>query len=132
MMLRADLQGPGGAMQGVKFLTRIAVIDSQRITALKFVRQIVDPIGRSEVYFGLVIRGLRRQFLQMIAQLLIGNWLIDECERVAVKRDKFFQPYTLCRGAKAPPPFRDDQVHRHGIEELVREMQSGKWIERID
>src|SRR5437868_14698689 len=131
-MLRADLQCPRGSMRSKKFVTRIAVINREHVTAIEFARYVVDPIECREVNFGLVIRRAHGQFLQMIAQRSFRNRLIDEYEHVAIQRDKFFQPCAFRRGAELPPTFRDDQVRWHGIEKLVGKMNSYKWLKHID
>ncbi len=131
-MLRADLQCPRRSMRCEKFVTGMAVINREHVPTIEFARYVVDPVECREVYFGLVTSGPRRRFLQMIAQRLIGNRLINEYEYVAVQRNKFFQPCAFRLGAKAPPTLRDDQVHRHGVEKLVGKMNSDKWLNRID
>jgi hypothetical protein len=115
-MLRTDLQGSLGSMRCKKFVTVMAVINREHVTAIEFARCVVDPVGCREVYFGLVTGGPHGQFPQMLAQLLIGNRLVEECESVAVESNKFFQPCAFRLGAKPPPTLQDDQVHRHGVE----------------
>src|SRR5260370_185926 len=96
-MLRADLQCPRRSMRCEKFVTGMAVINREHVTTIEFARYVVDPVECCEVYFGLVILGAHGQFLQMIAQRLIRNRLIDKSEHVPVKVYKFFEP---CAGLR--------------------------------
>src|SRR5205823_13979557 len=77
-MLRTNLQGSRRSVRRVEFITRIPVIDYDDVTARELARDIVDPIERSEIHFGLIRRRPSRQFLQMISELWIAYRLMEE------------------------------------------------------
>src|SRR5437773_10088416 len=110
-MLRANLQGSLRSVPCVEFITRIPVIDCDDVTACELARDIVDPIERSEIHFGLIRRGMNGQSLQMISELWIAYRLMEECKLVAIQGDKLLQP--ISRSSFGLP--RHDQMHRHGI-----------------
>src|SRR5439155_25958984 len=127
-MLRTNLQGSRRSVRRVEFITRIPVIDYDDVTARELARDIVDPIERSEIHFGLIRRRPSRQFLQMISQLSIAYRLIEDCKLIAIQGDKLLQP--ISRSSFGLP--RHDQMHRHGIEKFIGKMNSDKCLERID
>src|SRR6266478_5224226 len=109
----------------------MAVVDRERVTAFQFCREIVDPIKRSEVDFGFVAGRSRRQLRDERSQSRIDNRLLDKCKLIITPADKFFVPLRSSAGA-GHRPAATDQMHRHGIEQLVGKMNAGKWFERID
>src|SRR6266568_4023834 len=119
-MFRTNLQGSPRPMRRVKLITRITVVGYDNVTARELARDIVDPIERREIDFGLIRRGTSGQFLQMISQLSIANRLIDESKLVAIQGDKLLQPISRSSFGL----LRHDQVHRHCIEKLIRKMNS--------
>src|SRR5205823_1670868 len=127
-MLGTNLQGSRRSMPCVKFVTRITVIGYDDVTARELARDILDPIERRGIDFGLIRRRPNRQFLQVISQLSIAYRLIEECKLVAIQGDKLLQP--INRSSFGLP--RHDQMHRHGIEKFIGKMNSDKCLERID
>src|SRR5439155_1881485 len=98
------------------------------VTARELARDIVDPLERREIHFGLIRRGMHGQALEIISALSIAHRLMEECQLVAVQGDKLLQP--ISRSSFGLP--RHDQMHRHGIEKLIGKMNSGKWLTRVD
>src|SRR5206468_2516863 len=105
-MLRTNLQGSRRSMPCVKFVTRITVIGYDDVTARELARDILDPIERRGIDFGLIRRRPNRQFLQVISQLSIAYRLIEECKLVAIQGDKLLQPI----GRSSFGLLRHDQV----------------------
>src|SRR6266513_4283350 len=91
-VLRPNLERSRRSVRCVKFITRITVINYDDVTARELARDILNPIERGEIHFGLIRRGTSGQFLQMISQLSIVNRLMEECEFLAAQGDKFFPP----------------------------------------
>src|SRR6266480_2921130 len=91
-MLRANLQRSPRSVPCVKFVTRIPIIGYDDVTARKLARDILDPIERREIDFGLIRRGTSWQLSQVISEFSIVCRLIDECKLVVIQGDKFFQP----------------------------------------
>src|SRR6266699_3810365 len=91
-MLRPHLERSRRSVRCVKFVTRITVVDYDDVTARQLARNILNPIERVEIHFGLIRGRASGQFSQMISKLSIVNRLMEECEFVAIQADKFFQP----------------------------------------
>src|SRR5436189_6377804 len=107
-MLGTNLQGSRRSMPCVEFVTRITVIGCDDVTARELARDILDPIERSEIHFGLITCETNGQLLQVLSQLSTVNRLIDECKLVAIQGDKLLQP--ISRSSFGLP--RHDQVLR--------------------
>src|SRR5204863_9294719 len=111
-MLLANLQGSLRSVPCVKFITRIPVIDYDDVTARELARDIVDPIERSEIHFGLIRRGMNGQSLQMISEVWIAYRLMEECKLIASQGDKLRHP--ISRSSVGLPCH--DQMHGHVFE----------------
>ena len=126
-MLRPHLQRPMGPMGRIRLPASEAVIDHEHKPALQLRREIVDPIERREIDLCFVAGRPHRQ----ICQPRLRGRLFDKDKLIITPAHKFFVPLRFSGGA-GHRPAATDQMHRHGIEQLVGKMNAGKWLERID